>query len=145
VQYAGMRDPRASCGLSHVAMSVPVGTLTEQFRSDVLVFYGEHFGWTEIESLRRPDRMTIAIGGDDYLNVRERERALAYEGYEHFGLRLPAPDAVEDAWTAIAADGRDVELEPIQRGADGYRQFRVRYLLPMTVEVQHLPGSGAAS
>jgi hypothetical protein len=134
-----------SVGLTHVAMSVPEGTLTEPFREAVLAFYGDHFGWQELESLRRPDRMTIAIGRGDYVNVREMPRAVEYSGYEHFGLRLPSPDAVEDAWAAIAEDGRAVELEPIQRGPDGYRQFRVRYLLPMTVEVQHLPEGAAGS
>ena len=126
-------------------MSVPIGTLTERYRADVLSFFGEHFGWVELESLRRSDRMTIGIGHGDYLNVREVETAAAYTGYEHFGLRLASPEAVEDAWNAIAADGRAVELEPMQRGPDGYRQFRVRYLLPMTIEAQHLPAGVTGS
>jgi hypothetical protein len=44
----------------------------------VLSFFGEHFGWTEIESLRRPDRMTTTIGRGDYMNVREMDRAPEY-------------------------------------------------------------------
>ena len=46
--------------LSHVAMSVPAGTLTDDFRARVLDFYGRVFGWQEMESLRLPDRLTIA-------------------------------------------------------------------------------------
>lgn len=68
------------------------------------------------------------------------EHAVEYSEYEHFGLLMPTPDAVEDAWTAIAADSRASDRDEIQRGPDGYRQFSVRYLLPMRVEVQHLPG-----
>ena len=126
-------------------MSVPAGTLTEQYRTEVLSFFGEHFGWSELESLRLADRMTISIGRGDYVNVREVEPAADYTGYEHFGLRLATPDAVEQAWSAIDADARATDLEPMQRGPDGYRQFRVRYLLPMTIEVQHLPDGAIGS
>jgi hypothetical protein len=119
-------------------MSVSEGTLTDTFRDEVLAFYGEHFGWTEMESLRRPDRMTIAVGHGDYVNVRERPDPVPYTGYEHFGLRLASADAVEATWAAIDADRRPVELEPME-GSGDYRHFRVRYLLPLTVEVQSLP------
>jgi hypothetical protein len=135
-----MPHTEPSRGLTHIAMSVAMGTLTDQFRADVLSFFGTHFGWTELESLRLPDRMTLAIGDGDYVNVREVEDAARYTGYEHFGLRLTTAEAVEAAWTAIAQDERAATIEPMQRGADGYRQFRVRYLLPLTIEVQHLPG-----
>ncbi|MEZ5263026.1 MAG: hypothetical protein R2755_14940 [Acidimicrobiales bacterium] len=85
-------------------MSVPVGTLTDAFRTDLLNFWGEHRG-----------------------------------------VLLPTPEAVEIAWTAIVADRRVTDREEIVRGPGGYRQFSVRYLLPMRVEVQHLPaGFGAA-
>jgi hypothetical protein len=126
-------------------MSVPVGTLTEQYRANVLSFFGDHFGWSELEWLRGADVMTIAIGRGDYVNVREVEPAAGYTGYEHFGLRLVTPEAVERAWSAINADERGADVEPIQRGPDGYRQFRVRYLLPMKIEVQHLPDSASGS
>jgi catechol 2,3-dioxygenase-like lactoylglutathione lyase family enzyme len=129
-------------GISHVAMSVPVGTLTEEFRAEVLRFYGGFLGWREVEWLRRADRLTIAVGGGDYVNVRERVRSAEYSGYEHFGLRLPSAEAVEAAWAALAADGRCAELDPLEVGEDTYRHFRFRYLLPMSVEVQHLPSEG---
>ncbi|MGD9749982.1 MAG: VOC family protein [Acidimicrobiia bacterium] len=140
-----MSERPVSVGLSHVAMSVPVGTLTDAFRTDLLAFWGEHLGWSEIEVLRRPDRLTLAVGDRQYLNVRELDGAVAYGGYEHFGVLLPTPEAVEIAWTAIVADRRVTDREEIVRGPGGYRQFSVRYLLPMRVEVQHLPaGFGAA-
>ena len=130
--------PRSD-GLSHVAMSVAPGTLTVQFRSEVLSFYGAHFGWVELDEFKRPERMTIAIGGGDYLNIRELEGAIEHRGYEHFGLRLPDAEAVETAWNAITADPRAAAVESLQRGPDGFRQFRLRYLLPLTIEVQHVP------
>jgi hypothetical protein len=45
-----------SSGLSHVALSVPAGTLTDDYRARLLDFYGRRLGWREMEALRRPDR-----------------------------------------------------------------------------------------
>ncbi len=124
--------------LSHVAMSVPAGTLTDQFRARVLDFYGRVFGWQEMEALRRPDRLTIAVGAS-YINVRERADAPAYTGYEHFGVSFPTIQELKDAWArAEGADG-DVSLQPIEESADGFATFRLRYLLPLTVEAQFFP------
>ena len=129
-----------SRGLSHIAMSVPRGTLSDDLRGELLAFYAKHFGWSEIESLRLPDRLTISVGGGTYVNVRERDTSMVCDGYEHFGLLLRSPDDVDEVWTTLSRDCPDVHLEPLDRGDDGYRSFRFRYLLPLTVEVQFLPG-----
>jgi hypothetical protein len=129
----------ASRGLSHVAMSVPPGTLTDDYRARVLDFYGEFFGWTEIELLRTPDRMTLAVGRRCYVNLRERASSMTCHGYEHVGLLVESPEAAEAAWENLDRDPRELELEPIDRGDDGYRSFRFRYLLPLAIEVQFLP------
>jgi hypothetical protein len=42
-------------------------------------------------------------------------------------------------WRALDACGHDIELTPIDRGDDGYRNFRFRYALPVAIEVQYLP------
>src|SRR5438552_1653536 len=73
-------------GLNHVAMSVPSGTLVDRFRAELLEFYGSLFGWSEIESLRLPDRLTVSIGRHCYLNVRERPDPMVCSGYEHIGI-----------------------------------------------------------
>ena len=44
----------SSYGLTHVAMSVPEGTLTDAYRERLLEFYGRILGWREMEALRRP-------------------------------------------------------------------------------------------
>ena len=126
-------------GLNHVAMSVPEGTLTEEFRSELLDLYGSLFGWHEIESLRLPDRLTIAVGAHTYLNVRERPDPMVCSGYEHFGIVVASTAEAERLWTVLDGDARDVNLEPLTRGDDGFRSFRFRSLLPLTVEVQYFP------
>ncbi len=122
-----------------MAMSVPVGTLTDDFRAALRDFYGAYLGWSEITELARSDRVTLSVGRGCYVNVREREQVMVCHGYEHVGLVVESPADAEALWSALAADGRDVALEAMERGDDGYRVFRFRYLLPLTIEVLHLP------
>jgi hypothetical protein len=128
-----------SNGLSHVAMSVPVGTLTDDFRAELIAFYGRYCGWTEMEELRLPDRLTLSVGAGCYINIRARADSMLAHGYEHFGLLVTSADAAEKLWTQLETDDRDVNLEPLKSGDGGYRSFRFRYLLPMAVEVQFFP------
>jgi hypothetical protein len=120
-------------------MSVPPGTLTDEFRAQVLEFYGDVFGWTEIESLRLPDRMTFAVGRHSYVNVRERAESMVCTGYEHIGLLVESPEAADETRDRLDRDPRVVGLEPIDRGDNGYRNYKFRYLLPLAIEVQFLP------
>ena len=119
-------------------MSVPEGTLTDAWREQVLDFYGRCFGWHELAELRLPDRLTIGVGAS-YINVRERSDAPAYNGYEHFGVVVASADAAREIWAAAKEADVDAELEPLTEGDDGFVSFRVRYLLPLTVEVQYFP------
>ena len=128
--------PTIPAGLSHVAMSVPAGTLTDDYRTELLEFYGNLLGWREIESLRLPDRLTISIGPSSYLNVRERADAMVCFGYEHFGVVVESRDEAERLWNVLDGDPRDVNLEPLSRGTGGLTTFRFRYPLPLAVEVQ---------
>src|SRR3954454_13621012 len=100
-------------------MSVTPGTLSDDFRAEVLDFYRALFGWNEIEFLRLDDRMTLAVGGTTYVNIRERDVAMTTSGYEHFGVVMPSPEAVEDVWNQLKARGIDVN--ELQRADDGYR------------------------
>lgn len=125
-----------SAGLSHVAMSVPEGTLTVEYRARFLEFYGRLLGWHEMESLRRPDRLTVAVGRLSYINVRERPDSMVSHGYEHFGVLVDSSDDLQRLWTKLDQDEHDVELEPLSTSDDGEGSFRFRYLLPMAVEAQ---------
>jgi hypothetical protein len=132
-----------SQSLSHVAMSVPPGTLTEEWRNQVLSFYGELFGWTEMDALRLPDRLTIAVGST-YINVRQRDDAPAYSGYEHFGVAFGSADELRKVWNdASKHDADGITLEPLNDSGDGYISFRLHYLLPLAVEAQFIPRANA--
>jgi hypothetical protein len=125
--------------LTHVAMSVPAGTLTDAYRSDLLDFYGQLLGWQEIEPLRRPDRLTVSIGGSSYLNVRERAAPMTCHGYEHIGITVESADQLADIWARLDADPRVAEIEPLERADNGFSTFRFRHLLPMAIELQSFP------
>ena len=126
-----------SSGLSHVAMSVPVGTLTDDYRARLLEFYGRMLGWSEMESLRLPDRLTVAVGSYSYINVRERPESMMSQGYEHFGVLVRSAEELQRVWTDLANAQVDVHLEPFSTNEKGEGSFRFRYLLPMAVEVQY--------
>ena len=126
--------------LTHIAMSVPPGTLTEAWRAEVLSFYGHHFGWSEMDELRRDDRLTIATGHESYVNIRERADAMTVSGYEHFGVAMRSAEDTEQLWTELHSSGLDPS--PLDRRGDGYRSFRFGpHLLPLAVEVQYFPSS----
>jgi hypothetical protein len=125
-----------SAGLTHVAMSVPAGTLTDDFRAEVVSFYGRMLGWQEIESLRLPDRLTLAIGRTSYVNLRERTDNMVTHGYDHFGVLLGSADELRDLWNRLDAEDGDVHLEPLTPSDRGEGSFRFRHLLPLAVEAQ---------
>ncbi len=93
-----------SSGLSHVAMSVPEGTLTDDFRTRLLDFYGRRLGWREMEALRRPDRLTVSVGAASYINIREQPESMVSHGYEHFGVLLRSPEDLKHLWEDLASE-----------------------------------------
>jgi hypothetical protein len=127
-----------SRGLSHIAMSVPLGTLTDDHRATLKAFYGRALGWEEIESLRLPDRLTFDVGRSSYLNIRERPDSMVTTGYEHFGIVLASAAEVEELWALLDAERPEV-LERVTTAEDGYCSFFFRHLLPLAVEVQFFP------
>ena len=126
-----------SSGLSHVAMSVPVGTLTEEYRARLLEFYGQMLGWSEMESLRLSDRLTVSVGSSSYINIRERPDSMVSHGYEHFGIVVRSAEEFQRLWEDLANGQVDVQLEPLSTNDKGEGSFRFRYLLPMAVELQY--------
>ncbi len=128
-----------SNSLSHVAMSVPPGTLTDEYRRNVLDFYGAILGWREMDQLRLPDRMTIAVGPSSYVNLRERDDdAATYRGYDHFGVLVGSEDELRRLWDELSNNHPEVTLRAIS-GTGGALTFRLQHLLPLAVEVQFFP------
>jgi hypothetical protein len=130
-----------SRAITHVAVSVPARSLTRDYRSKVIDFYDRYLGWSEIDWLRRDDRLTLAICDQAYLNVRELDTPMTCGEYEHIGVLLGSSDDVEATWRRIQRHDTDVHLGQLERGAGAYRAFRFQHLLPIAVEVQYLPST----
>lgn len=126
----------SSSGLTHLAISVPVGTLTDEYRARLLEFYGRILGWREMESLRLPDRLTVAVGRSSYINIRERHNSMVTHGYEHFGVLVGSAEDLRQLWADLSNEDSDVQLEDLSTNDDGEGSFRFRHLLPMAVEAQ---------
>ena len=120
-----------------MAMSVPVGMLTPDFRSALLAFYADAFGWRELRTLSTADRLTISIGPGTYINVREHERSMAVDAYEHFGVLVGSPAEVHELHDLVRRLG--AHPEPVEEPVEGHPTFRFRHLLPMAIEVQFVP------
>ena len=127
--------------LSHVAMSVPEGTLTDDYRNQLLEFYGELLGWREIEALRLADRLTIAVGRNCYVNLRERADGIGARDYEHFGITVRSAEEFDLLWDELRAKHPEVALEGEPQSVGGVRTFRMRYLLPVGGRDPVLPAS----
>jgi hypothetical protein len=118
-------------------MSVPEGTLTDEYRERLLDFYGRMLGWREMEFLRRSDRLTVSVGPSSYINIREQSDSMVSHGYEHFGVLVPSAEEFRQLWADLANEQVDLQLEPFSTNDAGEGSFRFRYLLPMAVEVQY--------
>lgn len=121
--------------ITHVAMSVPAGTLTDAFCEEVLGFYGEVFGWKSMDAFRQPDRLTIAVAPRAYINLRERDD-FATIAYEHFGVMVASKEALSELRDAVASRGVPIEDSPESQ------LFRFKHLLPMAIEVQYFDRVG---
>ena len=51
--------PHPAPRFNHVAMSVPASLLSPEGRADVLGFYGEVFGWTEMPTMSRDGELLV--------------------------------------------------------------------------------------
>jgi hypothetical protein len=116
--------------ISHVAMSVPTGTLTDAYCDAVLAFYGDVFGWREMKKFRNHDRLTIAVSAHAYVNLRERDD-FATIAYEHFGVLVESVESLASLREDVAHRGVEIEDSPESN------LFRFKHLLPMAIEVHY--------
>ncbi len=119
--------------LTHIAMSVPVGTLTPEVRAEILAFYGDAFGWREMEGVSNDERLAMWIGRSSYINVRERTD-YAEISYEHFGVLVDSAEAVTELWERVTELGAQPEPPTTESTVP---MFKFQHLLPMAIEVQY--------
>jgi 4-hydroxyphenylpyruvate dioxygenase-like putative hemolysin len=129
---------------SHVAVTVPVEQLAGVAREELLEFYREVFGWRENPGLAIPGRRIFLRAPTDtqYITIRASQAPMRTSGYEHLGIIADSEAElrmIHERAAAMASRFLDMELHPIQSEYGGtLLTFRVRFRLPLTLEIQHL-------
>ena len=136
---------------THVALSVSKAEFNKQYIADVLDFYGSVFGWFEIEDLAIENERLIldVLGNDQYLNVRARDEPMTTSGYEHLGFSVENENDIRELYLRCedyAGKDERVQLSVLEyRNGGSYVNFRVRFLLPLSIEVQFFKPVEAAT
>ena len=149
---APARAPR----FNHVALSVPAASLDARGREELLAFYGEVFGWTEMPTLTEDGRRFVlrAWDNESFVFLAADPEPLRCPADDHLGMSVGTPEELHGLLErARAYRERDARVEIVEPQVDDFRvlrlhSFYVRYLLPLRLEVQCFewaPGFGPES
>ena len=127
---------------THVAVTVPHALFVPEQRTQLLKFYEDVFGWTENPGLSIEGKRIFlrAPTNGQYITIRSDDRPMQTSGYEHLGIEVDRVADLHDlharAHEYAERDTR-VELEDVEVLYGGaLHTFRVRFLLPLTLEIQ---------
>ena len=139
-------DPATMPRFNHVAMSVPAELLDERGRGDILKFYGEVFGWSEMPTMSVDrERLVLRCHSNEqfvFLVHDDADQPMRCPKGDHFGMSVATPEALDDvADRARKYAESDPRVEVSERTTDDFKVLQlhavyIRYLLPMQVELQ---------
>jgi hypothetical protein len=131
---------------NHVAMSVPAELLDERGRSDILKFYGEVFGWSEMPTMTVDGkRLVLRCHSNEqfvYLVHDEEQAPMTCPKGDHFGLSVATPQALDDVVDRARKYAEsDPRVEVSERTSEDFKVLQlhavyIRYLMPMQIELQ---------
>jgi hypothetical protein len=154
---SGSTNPRRRLPtFNHVAMSVPADLLSAQSRGELLDFYGEVFGWTEMPSMTQDrERLVLRVhSNEQFVFLIADPQPMTCPRMDHFGLSVETPAELYEALErARKYRLRDPRVEIVDPEIEDFKvlklhNFYARFRLPMMVEVQCFewaPGVGPAS
>ena len=130
---------------NHVAMTLPVGSLDEAGRAEILEFYGDVFGWQELPQMTEDGRQLVLMAYEfgQFVFLTTGKRPMEAPPSDHFGMAVSTMaelDAFLDkckAWQAKDDRVRIVDKHVDDFGVLKLTAFYVQHLLPLMVEVQH--------
>jgi hypothetical protein len=150
--------------LSHCAMSVPMGTITDEFRRDIQAVYGDIFGFavTGTELRRHDEYQDVRVlslfldeGMQNYLVVMEFGTPMTVQGPEHLGLDIASGEEIDEMygrcvrfaehdprmWVAEVPlhtlDDDWSRLDSWTLPAIRRRGFNLKYLLPLSWDIRY--------
>jgi hypothetical protein len=144
------RDSDFRPRLNHVAITMHASLLDERGRTDILAFFGEVFGWSEGDNTDEPGNPLIMYTGafGEFVYLLPGDPYLTPGVLDHFGFEVATlTELHEIVARARAFAVRDPRVEIVDAHArtthgpeDDYTltSAYVSYLLPLTIELQHL-------
>jgi len=129
---------------NHVAMSVPPELLSAEGRADLLRFYGEVFGWTEMPAMSEDGKLLVlrAYRNDQFVFLSASDDPMRCDAQEHWGMSVATPEMLDRMYDATRKfQETDPRVEIIERKTDDFHvlklhAFYVRYRVPLWTEVQ---------
>lgn len=137
--------PAGNPKFNHVALSVPSDLLDESNRADLCRYFSEVLGFEEMptETIDRK-RLIFACGHwDQFIYLVSNDQPMRCPPTDHYGFSVRSrEDLVAARDRAVAFRERDprVELDDLavdDQGVVKIHSIYVRYLLPMTCELQY--------
>jgi len=136
---------------NHMELTLPVGTLTEQFREEVDAFYSSVFGWgaLDTEVVGQSCHLLMPDPGQ-FILLAESDRPMSSPGYDHLGLLQDTRQEVDDLLDACERYADKDDRVMIRRYDDlvypdlTVHAFYVKYLLPIFFDVQCMERPGPA-
>ena len=149
-------SPTRTPTFNHVAMSVPADLLQPSGRRELLDFYGEVFGWTEMPTMSEDGRRLVlrVHSNEQFVFLVADDKPMTCPTGDHFGMSVGTP---QELYTLLERAKkyaeRDARVEIIESEVEDFKvlqlhSYYVRYQLPMMVEVQcfdWVAGMGADS
>ncbi len=131
---------------NHMELTLPLGTLTDEFRAGLDVFYGGIFGFgTQPTAILDQDCHFLRVDdkAEQFILVAEHKAPMSSPGYDHLGFLLDTRTEVDDLLAACksfqATDDR-VQIKEyddlVSNGEHVTHAFYVKYLLPIWFDVQ---------
>jgi hypothetical protein len=136
--------PTGNPRFNHVAMSLPAGGLDAEHRGDLCRFWGEVFGFEELEMLTEDrHRMVFScVHWDQFMFLIAEDEPMSCARLDHFGFSVGSEGELRGLRDrAVAFRDKDDRVDLIDLHVDDrevvkIHSFYVRYLLPMMCEVQ---------
>jgi hypothetical protein len=137
--------PTGNPRFNHVAMSVPAELLDETGRADILRFWGEVFGFTEMPTMTvdRQRLILSCVHWDQFIFLIAEDDAMRCPRMDHFGLAvgsLAELEGVAERAKAFRKTDERVDLIDVHMDDQGpikIHSLYAKYLLPLMCELQY--------
>ena len=134
------RTPR----FNHVAMGVPSDLIGEAGRKEILDFYQEVFGWSEMPTLSKDGELLVlrCYSNEQFVFLHGSATPMQCDKMDHFGMSVGTEQELDEMLARARKVGeRDARVEIVDKKTDDFKvlklhNFYVRYLLPLRIEVQ---------